>query len=47
MRNVEFVDTGFTGQTYLIVVQYPENKIGPPNNSRFRSQGDIVKVSRM
>jgi hypothetical protein len=40
-RNINFIETDFTGQTGLIAVRYSEPNSGVPSNSRIRFQGDI------
>jgi hypothetical protein len=43
-RNVDFVETGFTGRTDFIVVRYWVTITGLPINNRFRFYGNKFKV---
>jgi hypothetical protein len=45
MRDVDFVETTFTGRTDFIVVRYSATYNGLPSNNRFRFQGNIVEVN--
>jgi hypothetical protein len=44
MQSVEFVKTGFTGQTHFTVIWYSATNNGLGSNSQFCFQGNALKV---
>jgi hypothetical protein len=47
MRNINFLETGFTGQRDFNGVWYSTTNIRLPNKNRFAFQGKVVKVNCM
>jgi hypothetical protein len=46
-NDVNFIKTGFTCLTDFTVVLYSKSDNGPPYNSQFRFQGNVVKFNRI
>jgi hypothetical protein len=46
-KNVDFVETCFSGWIDFIVVRYSVANNDLPSNKRFRCQGNLVKVNRV
>lgn len=45
IQNVDFVETGFTGQINFIVVQYSATNKDLPKNNQFLFQSNDMKVN--
>jgi hypothetical protein len=47
IRDVDIIETGFTGRTDLIVAPYSVINNGLQRNNRFHIRDDVVKVDRI